>query len=56
MDLELHLSLMNYTILEAEKRKPVTLEEAEQACLGRIFGEHADDLPYDWRGKKETSA
>ena len=55
MDLELHVALMNYTITEANKRKAVTKAEAER-ILRAIFGEHADDLPYDWRGKEETRA
>ena len=55
MDLELHVALMNYTITEANKRKAVTKEEAER-ILRALFGEHADDLPYDWRGKEEAPA
>ena len=48
-------ALMNYTITEANKRKAVTKEEADR-ILRELFGKHADDLPYDWRGKEESPA
>ena len=55
MELERHVALLEYTVEHADKRKRLSKQDAEK-MIATILGEHADDLPKDWRSKAKAPA